>query len=348
LRDIAGEAQLSRTLAASQPELSYASRPSVVTLENSRTPVGLAYSTDMQVRPATFVLLASALAALQQASVAQAVSDSAGARVPAPTSLSEDQIRQLIRQSADKDLENEKKLRDYTYVERQEMRRLDGHGHVKSTEVKTFDVMEIYGEQVQKLISKDDKPLSQKEAKKEDDKIQNLIDKRKRESDSEREKRLRKEEKDREDSRRFVQEVAGAYNFRFVGLETLDGRDNYVIDGEPRPGYQPHLKDAKFLPKFRFRAWIDKEDVQWRKLDLECIDTVTFGLVLFRMHKGSHATIEQTRVNDEVWLQRRIVANVDFRLALMKNFDLSVDISDGEYKKFRSSTKFTPLGETGQ
>jgi hypothetical protein len=299
----------------------------------------------MQLRCATFLLLVCALAVLQQASVAQATPDPPGARIPASTSLSEDQIRQLIRASADKDRENEKKLRDYTYVERQEMRKLDGHGHVKSTDVKTFDVMEIYGEQVQKLISKDDKPLSQKDAKKEDDKIQHLIDKRKNESDGEREKRLRKEEKDREDSRQFVQEVAEAYNFRFVGMESLDGRDNYVIEADPKPGYQPHLKEAKLLPKFRFRVWIDKEDVQWRKLDLECTDTVTFGLVLFRMHKGSHATIEQTRVNDEVWLQRRIVANVEFRLALMKNFDLSLDISDGDYKKFRSSTKFTPLGE---
>jgi len=302
----------------------------------------------MQRRSATFLLLLSVLAALERASVAQALPDSPGPRTAAPTSLSEDQIRRLIRECADKYLENEKKLRDYTYVEREETRRLDGHGKVRSTDVKTFDVMEIYGEQVQKLISKDDKPLSQKDAKKEDDKIQNLIDQRKNESDAAREKRLRKEEKDREQGRQFVQEVAAAYNFRFVGMESLDGHDNYVIDADPRPGYQPHLKEAKLLPKFRFRIWIDKQDVQWRKLDLQCIDTVTFGLFLFRMHKGAHATMEQIRVNDEVWLQRRIVANVDFRLALMKNYDLSVDISDGDYKKFRSSTKFTPLGEKGK
>src|SRR5215469_1959022 len=321
-------------------------------VRNFRTRVGLhlvsnRHRTDMQLKPATFLLLVSALAALPPVSVAQAIPDAPGAEPPASPSLSEDQIRQLIREAADKDQENEKKLRDYTYVERQETRHLDGHGHVKSSDIKTFDVMEIYGEQVQKLISKDDKPLSQKDAKKEDDKLQNLIDKRKGESDAEREKRLRKEEKDREEGRQFVQEVADAYNFRFVGMESLDGRDNYVIQADPRPGYQPHLKEAKLLPKFRFRVWIDKEDVQWRKIDLECIDTVTSGLLLFRMHKGAHATIEQTRVNDEVWLQRRIVAKVDFRLALMKNFDLSLDISDGGYKKFRSSTKFTPLGEAG-
>jgi hypothetical protein len=299
----------------------------------------------MQVRCAIFLLLAAAFAFGQEAPT-QPQPDPAG--IAASTSLSEAQIRQLIRESADKDLENEKKLRDYTYVERQELRHLDGTRQVKSTDIKTFDVMQIYGEQVQKLIAKDDKPLSPKDAQKEDAKIQKLIDKRKHESDADREKRLRKEEKDREDSRQFVREVADAYNFHFVGMESLDGRENYVIDADPKPGYQPHLKEAKILPKFQFRAWIDKEDVEWRKLDLQCIDTVTFGLFLFRMHKGSHATLEQTRINNEVWLQRHIAADVDFRLALMKNFDLNLDISDTDYKKFRSNTKFTPLGEAAQ
>ena len=115
-----------------------------------------------------------------------------------PVTLSEDQIRDSIRQSADNDLENDKMQRDYTYVERDEERRLDGKGQVKSTEVKTYDVMEIYGEQVEKLTAKDDKPLSDKDAKKEDEKIQKLIDKRKNESEDDRRKRLEKEEKERE------------------------------------------------------------------------------------------------------------------------------------------------------
>ena len=259
--------------------------------------------------------------------------------------LSEDQIRELIRESADKDAENEKKQRDYTYTEREQMRRIDAKGQVKSTESNTYDVLQIYGEQVRKLVAKNDKPLSEKDAKKEDDKIQKLIEKRQNESQADREKRLEKETKDREQGRLFVHEVADAYNFRFVGTELLDSRENYVIDAEPKPGYEPHLKEAKILPKFRFRAWIDTQELQWRKLQAECIDTVTFGLFLFRMHKGSHATIEQARVNDEVWLQQRIVANIDFRLALLKNFDIDIDINDRDYKKFRSNTTIIPLGE---
>jgi hypothetical protein len=262
-----------------------------------------------------------------------------------PVTLSQDQIQDLIRRSAENDLENDKKQRNYTYVERQEVRRLDGKGRVKSTEVRTSDVMEIYGEQVEKLISKDDKPLSDKEARKEDEKIQKLIDKRKNESEDDRKKRLEKEEKDREEERQFVKEIADAYNFKFVGIESLDGRDTYVIDCDPRPGFQPHMKEAKFLSKARGRVWIDKDDQQMKKLDVVFIDTVSYGLFLARIHKGSRVVVESVRVNDEVWLQQHVAVKIDVRLALLKNFNVEVDVADSNYKKFGTTTKITTLGE---
>ena len=263
---------------------------------------------------------------------------------PAP-SLSQDQIRDLIRQTAANDMENDKRQRDYTYIQREEEHHLDGKGQVKSTETKTSEVLEIYGEQVERLIAKDDKPLPEKDARKEEEKIQKLIDKRKNESEEERDKREKKEEKEREQNRQFVREVADAYNFTFVGIESLSGRDAYVIDGEPRPGYEPHLKEAKILPKFRFRAWIDKDESQWKKLDIQCIDTVSFGLFLARVHKGSRIIIEQTRINDEVWLPQHIAVKIDVRLALLKNFDVEDDITYRDYKKFRTDTKIIPVGE---
>jgi hypothetical protein len=263
---------------------------------------------------------------------------------PAP-SLSQDQIRDLIRQTAEKDMENDKRQRDYTYIQREEQHKLDGKGQVKSTEIRTSEIMELYGEQVERLIAKDDKPLTDKDSKKEEEKIQKLIEKRKNESEKDRKKRAEKEEKDREQGRQFVREVADAYNFRLAGIEPLAGRDTYVIDGEPRPGYQGHLKESKFLPKFRFRAWIDKDESQWKKLDIQCIDTVSFGLFLARIHKGSRIIIEQTRVNDEVWLPQHIAVKIDVRLALLKDFNVEDDITFRDYKKFRTDTKIVPIGE---
>src|ERR1700723_1515384 len=261
------------------------------------------------------------------------------------SSLSEDQIRELIRHTAENDMENDKRQRDYTYIQREEQHKLDGKGQVKSTEIKTSEIMELYGEQVERLISKDDKPLSDKDNKKEEEKIQKVIEKRKNESEHNRKKPEEKEEKDREQGRQFVREVADAYNFHFAGIESLAGRDTYVIDAEPRPGYQGHLKESKFLPKFRFRAWIDKDESQWKKLDIQCIDTVSVGLFLARIHKGSRIVLEQTRVNDEVWLPQHIDVKIDVRLALVKNFDVEDDITYRDYKKFRIGTKIVPVGE---
>ncbi len=298
----------------------------------------------MRIGHAVWILLLSGITLGQADPLPQPPKSPATASFPAPN-LSQDQIRELIRLSADKDLENDKKLRDYTYVERDEERKLDGKGAVKSTEIKTYDVMEIYGEQVQKLIAKDDKPLSEKDAKKEDDKIQKLIDKRKDESEDDRKKRLAKEEKDREEGRQFVREVADAYNFKFEGVETIDGRENYVIDGDPKPGYEPHLKQAKILPKFRFRGWIDKDETEWKKLDIQCIDTVSYGWFIARLHKGSRIVLEQTRVNDEVWLPEHVNVKIDARLALLKELNLGLDVAYRDYKKFRTDTKIIPFGE---
>jgi hypothetical protein len=253
--------------------------------------------------------------------------------------LSQEQMQKLFRVVADKDIENDKRLRDYTYTERDEEHKLDGKGQVKSTEAKTYEVMELYGEQVQRLIAKDDKPLDSKEAAKEEEKIQQVIDKRKNESEDERRKRQEKEQKDREHDRQFVREVADAYDFKLFGTELVGGREAWVIDGEPRPGFVPHMKESKFLSKFRGRVWIDKSDLQLAKMDVECLDTISWGLFLARFHKGSRFMLEQTRVNDEVWLPIHVTAKIDVRLALLKNFNVDVEQSFRDYKKFRTTTR---------
>src|ERR1700722_4975469 len=259
--------------------------------------------------------------------------------------LSQEQMRQLFRVVAAKDQENDKLLHDYTYVEREVQNNLDGEGRTKSTEVKTYEVLEIYGEQVQRLIAKDDKPLDAKDAAKEEEKIQKIIDKRKNESDEDRGKREAKEQKDREEERKFTSEVADAYDFRLVGTETIGGREAWVIDGEPHPGFEPHLKESKFLPKFHGRVWIDKNDLQLAKLDVEAIDTVSLGWVLARIHKGTRVVLEQTRVNDEVWLPQHVAFKLDARIALFKGYKMDGDQTFRDYKKFRTSAKIVGMEE---
>jgi hypothetical protein len=291
------------------------------------------------------ILLAGVSVSAQQEKSASAPASLPDLTPDANGKLSQEQMQQLFRVVAEKDIENDKRLRDYTYIERDEEHDLDGKGDVKSVDVKTYEVMELYGEQVQRLIEKDGKPLDAGDTEKEEKKIQKIVDKRKNESDDERRKRAQREEKEREDGRKFVREVADAYNFHLVGTESVGGRDAWVIDGEPRPGYEPHMKEAKFLPKFRGRVWIDKNEAQLSKLDVECIDTVSLGWFLARVHKGSRIVMEQTRVNDEVWLPKHLALKVDIRLALLKNFNVEMEQSYRDYKKFRATAKIVGVGD---
>jgi len=268
------------------------------------------------------------------------------ALAPAPA-LTPEQVRELIRQAADKDLENDKASRNYTYIQREEEHKLDGNGKVKSTETRTYEIMVLYEEPVRKLIAKNDKPLSEKDAAKEDEKIQKLINKRRNESDGDRNKRLEKQEKERQEAREFVKEIADAYDFRVTGTEVVDGRNTFVVDADPRPGYKPRMKNAKFLPKFRFRVWINQAEKQWLKVDIQAIDTVSVGLFLVRLHKGSNIQIELTRVNDEVWLPKHVALKLDARVALLKSLNIAEDVTFRDYKKFRTETRITPLGEAG-
>ena len=51
-------------------------------------------------------------------------------------------------------MENDKKQRDYTYIQREEEHKLDGNGQLKSSESRTYEIMVLYEEQVRKLIAK--------------------------------------------------------------------------------------------------------------------------------------------------------------------------------------------------
>jgi hypothetical protein len=55
--------------------------------------------------------------------------------------------------------------------------------------------------------------------------------------------------------------------------------------------------------------------------------------------------LEQSRVNDEVWLPRQLAVKVDVRLALLKNFNVDLEQSYRDYKKFRASSKIIGIGE---
>jgi hypothetical protein len=70
----------------------------------------------------------------------------------------------------------------------------------------------------------------------------------------------------------------------------------------------------------------------------EVVDTISVGLFLVRLAKGSRATFEQIRVNDEVWLPRQVRASVSARLGLLKVLHIEQEVSYSKCRDFQTNS----------
>ena len=143
-----------------------------------------------------------------------------------------------------------------------------------------------------------------------------------------------------------MREILNAYTFSLSGEEVLHGRSTWVIDGTPRSGFKAQHKGARILPKIKPRFWIDQQDYTWVKVRGDVTDTISFGLVLARLHKGTQFELQQMRVNNEVWLPQNVEVHIDARVALLKNVNEEVHVTYSDYRKFRSETRIMPVADT--
>lgn len=252
---------------------------------------------------------------------------------------------EIVRRAMQHDVNNWEQEKNYTFVQRIEEREMNGDGSIKSQKSQTEEIIFLYGQPYAHLIKRNDQPLSDVDEKKVEKKMNDTMDKRSHETPTERQKRLQDFEKRHRDEHAFLLEVPQAYNFRIEGEETLNGRAAYVIKGEPRQDFRPNLNAARVLPKLRPKLWIDKDGYQWLKLEAEVIDTITWGGFLLRLHPGSHIELEQTLVNNEMWLPLHARISFDARVALVKSIRMDIEAKFSDYKKFRTDSKVISVEE---
>jgi len=247
---------------------------------------------------------------------------------------------EIIRRATDRDFTNFETRKNYTYQERTEVRQYNGKGQITKTDVETREILILQGQPYEKLIARNDKPLSEKDANKEQKKMDQEVEKRKHQSASEKAKL----DKERLEERKYLREFTEAFDFKVIGEEPVSGKPAWVISVTPKPGYRPKESEAKMFTKLRGKVWIDKSEYHWVKAEGEVIDTLSFGLFLFRVAPGAKVSFEQTSVNGEVWLPSHISVRAEARIALLKKVNAEIDITYREYRKFQADSKI--VGET--
>lgn len=252
--------------------------------------------------------------------------------------------QELVRRSIAQDQLDWVRMKDYTWQAHSVEKHLDSHGKVESTKRETWETLILDGQPHRRTLERDGKPISPEEQRREQQEYDREARRLGSETPAEKQRRMEAAEKRRRREFAFLSEIPELYDLRSEGDATVDGRSVWVVSGTPRTGAKAKSGDAKILLKLRGRMWIDKATYQWARVEAETTDTISWGLFLARLNSGAKMSFEQTEVNPELWLPKRLLLTGNGRVGLIKRLSQDVEIEWSDYKKFSVDSKIV-IGE---
>jgi len=265
----------------------------------------------------------SVIILLAASSALFAQSDNFPGKSPSHSSVPD--VRQIVESSIAATQRHWQARLRYTYMERDESRRRDMDGRVKSEDVDVSRTTLVNGVPYEQLLERNGRPPSAEEERKHKEKL----DKLKRETPEQRAERIRKQE---EENASIVREVPKAFEFQLVGEEAVNGRLAYVLQATPRPDYQAQGRYGNMFSKVAGKLWVDKQDLGWIKVDGQVIQPFSMGLFLARVLRGSHIMMEQTRVDDRIWVPEHVEVRAAAKILFVKNLVVERVLTYSEYR----------------
>jgi hypothetical protein len=256
--------------------------------------------------------------------------------------------REIVRKAVESNVRDTQLANEYNYLQHQETRELDRSGKARIRKDETWDIIALEGSPYRRLISRDGHPLSAAEQQNEEQKLEAAAEERHNETAEQRERRLEDWHRRQERQRQPLRELPDAFNFTLVSEENLDGRPVYLIEAVPKPDYKPRSTYTAFFPKVKIRAWIDKADLEAMRIEIEPTDTISFGGFLLRLDKGSRIVIEQTPMDGQIWVPRRVSVVAEGRVMLLKSLSREMEYSFTDYEKFQVGSSVVYLHPAGR
>jgi hypothetical protein len=211
-----------------------------------------------------------------------------------------------------------------TFVERDQDRRLDSQGQLKSEKIDVTRMILVNGARFEQLVERNGQLPSAEEQKKLDQDFEKL----KHETPEDRTARLGKEQ----ENKSVLRDLLEGFDFRLLGEEVLGGRPTYVLRVTPHPGYHAHGKYGKIFSKVEGKLWIDKSDFGWIKVEGQVTQSFSMGLFVARVQRGSRIVLEQTNVGDAVWVPQRLEVRGSARILFLKSLTVERIFTYSDYR----------------
>ncbi len=241
----------------------------------------------------------------------------------------------------------EELLKQYTCHLSEEEEKTDSNGQVSSRAVKEYDIFYIGEDEIRHLLAKDGKPLEGDEKKKEDERFSKDFDEKKKKQ-AELQNDPQKQAKQDEQEQAQISDFLRAERFTNPRRELFRGQEVIVFDFGPNPDYKPKKMVESIVQKLSGVLWVDEQARDVARLEARFNDNVKIGGgILASLSKGSNLVLEQTMVNNEVWLPSYSEVHAAARVVFFKVKQNEID-RYSDYKKFTSEAKLgasTPVEE---
>jgi hypothetical protein len=192
------------------------------------------------------------------------------------------------------------------------------------------------------LISENGVPLSPERAAKEERRVQEEFEKAEREKDKDEKKvaQRRAEREKKESEGTEISPFLKTCEFVSPRRELLSGREAIVFDFRPRPGFKPKTREESLIAKLIGVVWIDPVDKQVIRLEARLAEGFKMGGgLLVSLKPGAALVIEQTRMEQGVWLPRFAHINLSVKVLLFAGGDFNKTIEWSDYKHFAGDVK---------
>jgi hypothetical protein len=206
---------------------------------------------------------------------------------------------------------------------------------------KTDEVLMIDGSPYSKLIALDGRPLTAQQAREQEQKLREEVSKRAAESPRQRRWRIGKYNEERNHDHQILLELTNAFNYTVLGEQRINGRDAWILHGVLKPGYVPKSREGRVLTGMDVRFWIDKETLQWPRVEAEVQKPVTM-YVVGTVRPGTRFVLEQEVVSATLWLPKTFRIQVKATAFGFLNRDSSSEETYANYRLAQEgSTKRT-------
>jgi hypothetical protein len=227
--------------------------------------------------------------------------------------------------------------RDYIYHVHLEQQELDRNSNLKKTTTTDSESLTIDGIRVNRVVARDGKPLSPKDAQKESDHIDKEVAKAK----QRREQRAAegKPTDSHGEDILTVSRILELGTFSNPRRVSLNGRPTIVLDYTGDPTAKTHNEFEKVFRDLVGTAWIDEQDrvlVRGQGHFLHDFK-VGAGLVL-NIHQGFSFDFTATHITANIWLPATLNAQGSARLLLVDSINGRLHLVTSDYRKFHSTS----------